>query len=76
LPELDAAIGAFIVSDYNARRHGEIGVPPRTCWIAEGWLPRMPDRLEDLDELLGMVAQSRTEDVIEAARSTLVIGAT
>ncbi len=59
LPELDAAIGAFIVGDYNARKHGEIGVSPRTCWIAEGWLPRMPDRLEDLDELLVMVAESR-----------------
>lgn len=59
LPELDAAIGAFIVGDYNARKHIEIGVSPRACWIAEGWLPRMPDRLEDLDELLVMVAQSR-----------------
>ncbi len=59
LPELDAAIGAFVVGNYNARQHGEIGIFPRACWIAEGWLPRMPDRLEDLDELLVMVAQSR-----------------
>ncbi len=60
LPELDAAIGAFVVGDYNARRHGEIGATPRATWIADGWLPRMPDRLEDLDELLVLVAKART----------------
>jgi putative transposase len=59
LPELDAAIGAFVVGTYNARKHREIGVSPRTCWIADGWLPKMPDHLEDLDELLVMVAKTR-----------------
>lgn len=59
LPQLDAAIGRFLVSNYNVRDHGEIGAAPRTSWLGDGWLPRMPDRLEDLDELLIMVAQSR-----------------
>ena len=59
LPELDRAIGGFLVGAYNVRLHGEIGMPPRTSWLADGWLPRMPDRLEDLDELLVMVAKDR-----------------
>ena len=60
MPELDAAIGAFVVDTYNVRLHPGVGATPRECWIAEGWLPRMPDRLEDLDELLVMVAKVRT----------------
>ena len=60
LPELDQAIDAFVVGTYNARRHGEIGTTPRAAWLADGWLPRMPDRLEDLDELLVLVAKART----------------
>jgi putative transposase len=59
LPELDTAIGAFLVGHYNLRTHGEIGAAPRTSWLADGWLPRMPDHLEDLDELLVMVAKTR-----------------
>lgn len=59
LPELDAVIGTFVVGTYNARTHSETGTAPRTAWIADGWLPRMPDRLEDLDELLVMVAKAR-----------------
>ncbi len=60
LPELDAAIGAFIVGNYNARVHSEIGVAPVAAWRADGWLPRLPDSLEALDTLLVMVAKPRT----------------
>ncbi|MEQ8701112.1 MAG: Mu transposase C-terminal domain-containing protein, partial [Bauldia litoralis] len=59
LAELDAAIKAFITGTYNARIHGEIGQSPRDAWVAEGWLPRMPDSLEALDLLLIPAAQSR-----------------
>ncbi len=45
LPELDAAIGAFIVSTYNTRVHGEIGASPLAAWRGDGWLPRMPESL-------------------------------
>ncbi len=60
LPELDAAIGAFIVGTYNVRVHGEIGVTPVEAWRADGWLPRLPDSLQALDTLLVMVAKPRT----------------
>ncbi|NJN48065.1 MAG: DDE-type integrase/transposase/recombinase [Candidatus Competibacteraceae bacterium] len=60
LPELDAAIGAFLIGTYNERKHSEIGDSPKKTWIGKGWLPRMPETLEDLDLLLVMVARSRT----------------
>lgn len=60
LSGLDAAIGAFIVGNYNVRIHGELGVTPVEAWNAEGWLPRLPDSLEALDTLLVMVAKPRT----------------
>ena len=59
LSDLDKALGAFITQTYNARPHCEIGASPKDAWIAEGWLPRLPESLEALDLLLIMVARSR-----------------
>lgn len=42
------------------RVHPETGQPPHAAWLSQGWLPRMPDTLEDLDLLLVMVATPRT----------------
>ena len=58
LPALDRMIGAF-VAVYNDRRHSELGISPRDAWVADGWLPRMPDSLEDLDTLLLTVPKNR-----------------
>ncbi|WP_198931530.1 Mu transposase C-terminal domain-containing protein [Rhizobium rhizosphaerae] len=57
--ELDAAIGRFITITYNARVHSSIGTTPLKSWLGDGWLPRMPESLEDLDLLLVMVARPR-----------------
>jgi putative transposase len=59
LADLDAAVGAFVL-DYNGRAHSELSVSPRAAWIADGWLPRLPDTLQALDGLLLTVARSRT----------------
>lgn len=59
LPALDRAIGDFI-GTYNARTHREIGISPRDAWVADGWLPRMPDSLEELDGFLLTVPKHRT----------------
>lgn len=59
LSDLDAAVVAFIVGTYNTRVHSETGTTPIQAWVGNGWLPRMPDSLEDLDMLLVMVAKSR-----------------
>ena len=60
LAELDAAIGAYIVSTYNARPHSAIGMAPVNAWRGDGWLSRMPETLAELDALLVMVAKPRT----------------
>ena len=60
LAELDRNIGTFLVGTYNARTHSEIRLAPQTAWSGDGWLPRMPNSLEDLDLLLISVAKART----------------
>lgn len=59
LAELDAALHAFIVNDYNQRRHSETHQAPQQRWDAGGFLPHLPERLEDLDLLLLSVPRSR-----------------
>ena len=53
------AIGTFVTCRYNARPHSAFGRSPNAAWTANGWLPRIPERLEELDELLAMVARPR-----------------
>ncbi|MFD4357465.1 Mu transposase C-terminal domain-containing protein [Nocardia sp. NPDC058518] len=59
LRQLDEAIGRFITDTHHRRTHSEIGVTPQQAWVAEGWLPRMPESLEQLDLLLIQVATPR-----------------
>jgi putative transposase len=59
LAELDTAIGAFLTGVYNLTPHGETGQPPQARWEAGGFLPRLPDSLEQLDLLLLTVARPR-----------------
>jgi putative transposase len=59
LARLDREIGAFIAGTYHARIHGEIGETPLDAWRGEGFLPRLPDSLEDLDLLLILHAEPR-----------------
>ena len=59
LAELDAAIGTFIVKVYNHRVHSETGQPPQARWEADGFLPHLPESLEQLDLLLLAVAKPR-----------------
>ena len=59
LPGLDRAIGEF-VGQYNQRTHTGIRTSPKAAWIAEGWLPRLPESLQELDGLLLRVSKHRT----------------
>ena len=59
LPELDTAIGRFLTGDYHHRVHGETHQSPAQRWAAGGFLPAMPDSLEQLDLLLLTVAAPR-----------------
>ena len=59
LAELDRAVTAFIVGTYNTRVHSETDKAPLEAWRGEGFLPRLPDSLEELDLLLVMHARPR-----------------
>jgi putative transposase len=59
LPELDARLRTYFVETYHQQPHSETGVPPQARWEADGFLPRLPDALEQLDLLLLTVAKSR-----------------
>jgi putative transposase len=59
LAELDRAVGAFIAGTYNTRVHSETDAAPLAAWRGAGFLPRLPDSLEELDLLLVMHARPR-----------------
>ena len=59
LSELDAVIGDYFTRTHNTRPHSEMGGAPNAAWVGDGWLPRRPESLQDLDLLLVMVAKSR-----------------
>ncbi len=59
LPELDGRLRAYFVETYHREPHSETGVPPQTRWEADGFLPRLPESLEQLDLLLLTVARPR-----------------
>jgi putative transposase len=59
LEELEAILTKFLLGDYHHRIHSETGVQPRERWQAGGFLPRLPDSLEQLDLLLLTVPKPR-----------------
>jgi len=59
LPELDARLRTYVVETYHQQPHSETGIPPQARWEANGFLPRLPDSLEQLDLLLLTVAKPR-----------------
>ena len=52
LAGLDAKLKAFLLNVYHRRDNAETKTPPIERWEANGFLPRMPDSLEQLDLLL------------------------
>lgn len=60
LSDLDQAVTDYIVGTYNVRIHKEIRQTPLDAWRGGGFLPRLPESLEDLDLLLVMHAKPRT----------------
>ncbi len=60
LAELDRAITAFIAGTYHVRVHSETEETPLDAWRGNGFLPRVPETLEELDLLLVMHVKPRT----------------
>lgn len=58
LAELNAMIQRFIV-EYNQRLHPSVKEAPKARWEMEGFLPNMPDSIDQLDLLLLTVTKSR-----------------
>ncbi|HEY6340099.1 MAG TPA: Mu transposase C-terminal domain-containing protein [Bryobacteraceae bacterium] len=59
LSQLCYAFEEFTLSKYNVTPHSVTGVAPLSRWRAGGFLPRMPDSLEQLDLLLFTVPRTR-----------------
>ena len=59
MAEFDVLFRKFILETYHERPHGETGVPPSQRWEQGGFLPRMPEALEQLDLLLLTVPTAR-----------------
>jgi putative transposase len=59
LTELDSHFKEFLLNDYHQRVQKEMDQAPQVRWEANGFLPRMPESLEQLDLLLLTVATTR-----------------
>lgn len=59
LAKFDTRFRAFLLDVYHRRENAETKMPPVERWEANGFLPRMPDSLEQLDLLLIQVAKAR-----------------
>jgi putative transposase len=59
LAELDRTLTTYITGTYHGRVHSETHATPLDVWRGTGFLPRLPDSLEDLDLLLVMHAKPR-----------------
>jgi putative transposase len=58
LSDLDQRFREFL-REYHARPHSETKSPPQVRWRQGGFLPRLPDSLEQLDLLLLTVTKTR-----------------
>ena len=59
LAELDSRIRTFLLDVYHRRECAETKTPPAERWETNGFVPRMPESLEQLDLLLIHVAKMR-----------------
>lgn len=59
LAEFDTALRTFFLEVYHRRECAETKMPPAKRWEVNGFLPRMPDSLEQLDLLLIQVPKAR-----------------
>jgi putative transposase len=59
LEEFEARLRPFLLDIYHRRACAETKTPPVQRWECNGFLPRMPESLEQLDLLLIQVAKAR-----------------
>jgi putative transposase len=59
LADFEAIFQEFLLDEYHQRHQKELAGSPQARWEAEGFLPHMPESLEQLDLLLLTVARTR-----------------
>ena len=59
LAEMTAELEQYLVDEYHNEIHTTTGFKPQERWFSGGFLPRMPESLEQLDLLLLTVAKTR-----------------
>ena len=59
LAEMAAELERFLVDEYHNEPHTTTGFKPQERWMSGGFLPRMPESLEQLDLLLLTVPKTR-----------------
>jgi putative transposase len=59
LAEFDGLLRTFLLEVYHRREDSETNIPPAERWEKGGFLPHMPDSLEQLDLLLFTVSKAR-----------------
>jgi len=60
LPQFQNYLEEFILEEYHHSKHGTTNNKPMDRWLGDGFLPQMPDSLEQLDYLLMTVPKPRT----------------
>ncbi len=59
LPAFEQQFRTWLLEDYHRRVHSETNCAPQERWEASGFVPHLPDSLEQLDLLLLTVAKTR-----------------
>jgi putative transposase len=59
LDVFESRLRTFLLERYQQRPHGETGLAPQARWEAGGFLPHLPESLEQLDLLLLTIARTR-----------------
>jgi putative transposase len=59
LDAFDIAFRHFLLHTYHERVHSVTGQPPQAMWRNSGFLPQLPENLEQLDLLLATIPHTR-----------------
>jgi putative transposase len=59
LAEMTTELERFLIDEYHNEPHTTTGFKPQERWVSGGFLPRMPESLEQLDLLLLTVPKTR-----------------
>ncbi len=59
LGEFEQLFHCWLLNEYMQRIHSELGTSPAAKWLDDGFIPRLPDSLDQLDHLLLTIQKQR-----------------